>query len=51
MLPVWSHHLNDAADISHGLSLGDQRLGGFELTNDLLGSVPGAFHGGASCPV
>jgi hypothetical protein len=38
-------HLDDTADLVDGLALGDQLLGSFELADDLLGCVPGAFHG------
>jgi len=38
-------HFDDAADFDDGLALGDQLLGGFELTDDLLRHVPGAFRG------
>jgi hypothetical protein len=44
-------HLDDAADVGDGLALGDQLLGGFELADDLLGCVPGAFHGRVPGPV
>jgi hypothetical protein len=37
-------HLNHAADVGDGLGLGDQLLGRFELADDLLGCIPGAFH-------
>ncbi len=36
-------HLDDAADIGGGLALGDQLLGSFELADDLIRCVPGAF--------
>ena len=39
-------HLEDSADVRDGLALGDQLLGGFELADDLIRCVPGAFHGG-----
>jgi len=35
-----SPYLDDAADVGHGLALGDQLLGGFELMDDLLPYVP-----------
>jgi hypothetical protein len=44
-------HLDHAADVGHGLALGDQLLGGFELADDLFGCVPGAFHGRDPGPV
>ncbi len=44
-------HLEDAADVADGLALGNQLLGGLELADDLLGCVPGAFHGGVPGPV
>ncbi len=44
-------HLDHAADVSDGLALGDQLLCCFELADDLLGCVPGAFHGGVPGPV
>ena len=44
-------HLDDAADVGDGLALGDQLLGGFELADDLLRRVPGAFHGEIPGPV
>jgi hypothetical protein len=43
-------HLNDAADVCHGLVLGDQLLCCLELADDLLRCVPGAFHGGVPGP-
>ena len=43
--------LDEAAYFGHGLALGDQLLGGFELADDLLRCVPGAFHGGVPGPV
>jgi hypothetical protein len=39
-----SPYLDDAADVGHGLALGDQLLGGFELMDDLLPYVPGVFY-------
>jgi len=44
-------HLDDAADVDDGLTLGDQLLGGLELADDLLRRVPGAFHGRVPGPV
>lgn len=44
-------HLDDAADLDDGLALGDQLLGGFQLADDLLRCVPGAFHGEVHSPV
>ncbi len=44
-------HLDDAADLRDGLALGDQLLRRFELADDLLGCVPGAFHGRIPGPV
>jgi hypothetical protein len=39
-------HFDDAADVDDRLLLGDQPLGRFELADDLLVCLPGAFHGG-----
>jgi len=33
----------DTADLDDGLALGDQLLGGFELSDDLFGCMPGGF--------
>jgi len=44
-------HLDDAADVSDGLALDDQLLGSFQLADDLLRRVPGAFHGEVPGPV
>ena len=52
-------HLDHAADVGDGLALGDQLLCGsllrrsrrLELADDLLGCVPGAFHGRVPGPV
>ena len=44
-------HLDHAADLDDGLALGDQLLGSFELADDLLRCVPGAFHGRVPGPV
>ena len=38
--------LDDPADVGDGLALSDQLLGGSQLADDLLGWLPGAFHGG-----
>lgn len=38
-------HLDDATDVSDGLALGDQLLGGLEIAHDLLRCALGAFHG------
>ena len=51
--------LDDTADLDNGLALGDQLLGSpllrrslrLELADDLLGCVPGAFHGRVPVPV
>jgi hypothetical protein len=43
-------HIDHAADVSDGLALGDQLLGRFELTDDLLGCVTGVFHVGVPGP-
>ena len=43
--------LNGAADVGDGLALGDQLLSGFELADDLLGSVVDGFHGEVPGPV
>jgi len=37
-------HLDDTADVGDGLALDDQVLGSFQLADDLLRRVPGAFH-------
>jgi len=34
------------ADVDDDSALGDQLLGRFKITNDLLGSVAGSLHGG-----
>jgi hypothetical protein len=44
-------HLDHAADLDDGLALGDQLRGSFELADDLLRCVPGAFHGRVPGPV
>jgi hypothetical protein len=44
-------HFDHAADVGHGLALGDQLLGSLELADDLLRCVPGAFHGEIPGPV
>jgi hypothetical protein len=44
-------HLDDEADVDIGLAQGDQMLGDFELAEDQLGCVPGAFHGEVPGPV
>jgi len=44
-------HFDDTADVDDGLALGDQLLGSFELADDLLRRVPGAFHGEVPGPV
>ena len=44
-------HLDDATDVGHDLALGDQLLGGFELADDLLRCMPGAFHGEVPGPI
>jgi len=44
-------HLDDSADLDDGLSLGDQLLRRFQLADDLLRGVPGAFHGRVPGPV
>lgn len=38
-------HLDHSAEVGDGLVLGDQLLGSFELADDLLRRMPGAFHG------
>lgn len=43
-------HLDDTADVSNGLALGEQLLSGLELTDDLLGGVADSFHGGVPGP-
>ena len=43
-------HLQGSADVSNGLALGDQLLSGFQLADDLLGSMAGSFHGGVPGP-
>ncbi len=44
-------HLDHGADVGDVLALGDQLLGGFQLAVDLLGRMPGAFHGRVTGPV
>jgi len=44
-------HLDDTADVGDGLALDDQLLGSFQLADDLLRRVPGAFHGRVPGPV
>ena len=39
------------ADVSDGFALGYQLIGRFELADDLLRRVPGAFHGQDLGPV
>lgn len=38
-------HFNETADFDEEHALGDELLGGFELTDDLLGCMPGTFNG------
>jgi len=38
-------HVDDTADVGDSLPLGDQLLRCFQLADDLLRRVPGAFHG------
>ena len=38
-------HLDHSAEVGDGLVLGDQLLSSFELADDLLRRMPGAFHG------
>ena len=38
-------HLDYSADIGEGLALVDQLPGSFEIADDVLGCLPGAFHG------
>ena len=44
-------HLDDTADLDDGLALGDQLLRRFQLADDLLRGLPGAFHGRVPGPV
>lgn len=44
-------HLDQGADVGVVFALGDQLLCRFQLADDLLGGVPGAFHGRVSGPV
>jgi len=44
-------HLDHSADVGDGLALGNQLLGSFELADDLLGCMPGAFHGEVPGPL
>jgi len=39
-------HLLFSAEVDDGRAQGDQLLSGFELADNLLGFVAGAFHGG-----
>jgi len=43
-------HIDDAADVGDTLALDDQLFGSFELADDLLYCVLGAFHGGGPGP-
>ena len=40
-------NLDDVRDLDDDRALGDQLLSSVEFANDLLGRVPGAFHGQA----
>ncbi len=44
-------HLEHEADVFNGLALSYQLLGSPELDDDLLGGLPGAFHGRLYRPV
>jgi len=43
--------LDDTADVGDGLALDDLQLGSFQLADDLLRRVPGAFDGEIPGPV
>jgi hypothetical protein len=43
--------LQNSAGLCDGLALGNQLVSRFELADDLLGCVTGAFHGGVPGPV
>ena len=42
---------NDAAEVSDGVAVGNQRLDDCDLADDLPGCVPGGFHVGVPGPI